>query len=147
MKAIVVGLLLIACVLVIGCSSTPSGPTEESLRNRAESNATAFSDGNWLKVHKFYLPEFQERCPSGEFAIFAGLGIAMLKGFIGIEEDENLDIKITSVSVDGFTGSVSSEILYDGEPIDFGDSEDSTGEEWVFINNQWWLADEECPSF
>ena len=147
MKVVLVGLLLIAGLFVIGCSSTPAEPTEENLRSRAESNAAAFSDEKWLKVHKFYPPEFQEKCPSGEFAIFAGMGMTMLKGFMGIEDDENLDIKITSVSVDGSHGLVSSEILYNGELIDFGDSEDSIGEEWVFINDEWWVADDECPSF
>ena len=147
MKAVLLGLLLIAGLLVIGCSPTAAEPTEENLRSRAESNAAAFSDEKWLKVHKFYLPEFQEKCPSGEFAIFAGLSMSMLKGFMGIEDDENLDIKITSVSVDGSTGLVSSEVLYNGELIDFGDSEDSIDEEWVFINDEWWLADDECPSF
>ncbi len=68
----------------------------------------------------------------------------MLKGVMGIDEDEKFGWRITAVTVDGVNGSVTPELLYKGEPLDFGDSDDERSEQWVFIDGQWrLLADAE----
>ena len=52
------------------------------------------------------------------------------------------------VTVDDLNGSVTEEMLYKGEPISFGDSDDGGSEQWAFIDGQWrYVDDEECPSF
>ena len=142
-------LLVLIGILVIACGSSGSEPTESELRGRAEAFATAASNEKWIEVHRFYSPEFQENCPVGEFAIFLGMGMAMAKGMMGIDEDEKIGFHVTAVTVDGLNGSVTAEMLYKGEPLDFGDSDDEEPELWAFIDGQWWYVekDEECPSF
>jgi len=59
------------------------------LWERAEAFATAASNGKWIETHRFDSPGFRENCPVGEFAIFLGMAMEMLKGLMGIDEDEN----------------------------------------------------------
>ena len=89
MRNILVIPLVLIGILVIACGSSGSELTESGLRERAEAFATAASNEKWIEMHRFYSPEFQESCPAGEFAINLGIGMAMLKGMMGIDEDEN----------------------------------------------------------
>ena len=148
MRSMGVILLVLIGILVIACGSSGSSePTESGLRERAEAFATVTSNEKWIETHRFYSPEFQENCPAGEFAINLGMGMAMLKGLMGIDEDEKIGFRVTAVTVDGLNGSVTLEWLYKGEPLDFGDSDDEVPDQWAFIDGQWWYADKECPSF
>jgi len=58
------------------------------------------------------------------------------KGMMGIDEDEELEYHVTAVTADGLNGLVTSEILYNGEPLSFGDSEGLDSEQWVFIDGE-----------
>ena len=146
MSLVLIGILFIACG-----SSGSSEPTESGLRKTAEAFATAASNEKWIETHRFYSSEFQEMCPAGEFAINLGIGIAMLKGLMGIDEDEKLEFRITAVTVDALNGSVTSEFLYKGEPLDFGDGEDEVTNQWAFNDGQWRYIedddDEGCGGF
>ena len=151
MRNIGVILLVLIGILVIACGSSGSSePTESGLRERAEAFATAFSNEKWMENHRFYSPEFRENCPAGEFAITTGMGMAMLKGLMGIDEDEKFELRVTAVTVDGLNGTIAVDILYKGEPLDFGDSDgdsdDEGGPNWAFIDGQWYADDDECPS-
>ena len=44
-------------------------------------------------------------------------------------------------------GSSTGEMLYKPEPLDFGDSDDEEPENWVFIDGQWYVDDDECVIF
>ena len=149
MRSMGVILLVLIGILVIACGSSGSSePTESGLRERAEAFATVTSNEKWIEVHRFYSPEFQEKCPVGEYAIFLELGMAMAKEMMEMDEDEKLELRITAVTVDGLNGTVTAEALYKGEPLDFFDSDDLEPELWAFIDGQWWYVDkEECPSF
>ena len=148
MRNFMVMVVLLVSIMLFSCSSTDSGPTEEGLRERAEAFFTTTSNENWIEAHRFYSPEFQENCPAGEFAINLGMGMAMLKGLMGIDEDEKFEYGITAVTVDGLNGTVTAEALYKGEPLDFFDGDDLGPELWAFIDGQWrYVDDEECPSF
>jgi len=146
MRNILVIPLVLIGILVIACGSSGSELTESGLRERAEAFATAASNEKWIEIHRFYSPEFQESCSAGEFAINLGIGMAMLKGMMGIDEDEKIGFRVTAVTVDGLTGSVTKEMLYKGEPLDFGDSDGVEPDQWVFIDGQWRYVDddEEC---
>ena len=78
-----------------------------------------------------------------------GMGMAMLKGMMGIDENEELEYHVTAVTADGLNGLVTSEMHYHGEALSFGDSEDFDSEQWVFIDGEWWYVEDEegCPSF
>ena len=148
MRSMGVILLVLIGILVIACGPSGSEPTESELRGRAEAFATVTSDEKWIEAHRFYSPEFQEKCPVGEYAIFLGLGMAMAKGRMGIDEDAKIEFHITAVTVDGLNGTATAEMLYKGEPLDFFDSGDEQAVQWAFIDGQWRYGDdEECPSF
>ena len=149
MRSMGVILLVLIGILVIACGSSGSSePTESGLQKRAEAFLTAGSNEKWIEAHRFYSPEFQEKCPVGEYAIFLELGMAMAKEMMGIDEDGKLELRVTAVTVDGLNGTVTAEALYKGEPLDFFDSDDLEPELWAFIDGQWWYVDkEECPSF
>ena len=145
MRSMGVILLVLIGILVIACGSSGSSePTESGLRERAEAFATVTSNEKWIEAHRFYSPEFQEKCPVGEYAIFLGLGMAMAKEMMGIDEDGKLELRVTAVTVDGLNGTVTSEGLYKGEPVDF--LADLEPEPWAFIDGQWRYVEEECPS-
>ena len=144
MRSMGVILLVLIGILVIACGPSGSEPTESELRGRAEAFATVTSNEKWIEAHRFYSPEFQEKCPVGEYAIFLGMGMAMAKGMMGIDEDEKIGFHVTAVTVDGLNGSVTAEMLYKGEPLDFFDSLEP--EPWAFIDGQWRHVEEECPS-
>ena len=150
MRSMGVILLVLIGILVIACGSSGSSePTESGLRERAEAFATVTSNEKWIEAHRFYSPEFQEKCPVGEYAIFLGLGMAMAKEMMGIDEDGKLELRVTAVTVDGLNGTVAGEIHYKGDPLDFGDTDDEgSASLWTFIDGQWlYVDDEECPSF
>ena len=135
MRNIGVILLVLIGILVIACGSSGSSePTESGLRERAEAFATARSNEKWIETHRFYSPEFQEKCPVGDFAITLGMGMGMFKGLMGIDEDEKIGFHVTAVTVDGLNGSVTAEMLYKGEPLDFGDSDGEDPDQWAFID-------------
>ena len=142
--------LILIGILVIACGSSDSSePTESGLRETAGEFSELLANEKWMDAYRFYTPEFQETCPAGEFAMYTGMGMMIFKGLMGIDEDEKLGWRITGVTVDGLNGSVTADVLYKGEPLDFGDSDDDEwlGEEWTFINGQWKYVSEECPSF
>ena len=149
MRNFMVMVVLLVSITLLACSSTDSGPTEEGLRERAEAFATAASNGKWIEAHRFYTPDFQERCPSGEFAIVLGTGMTYLREMMGIDEDEELEYHVTAVTADGLNGLVTAEMLYNDEPLNFGGSEGLDPEPWVFIDGEWWHVEDEegCPSF
>lgn len=144
MRSMEVILLVLIGILVIACGPSGSEPTESGLRERAEAMATVTSNEKWIEVHRFYSPEFQEKCPVGEYAIFLELGMAMAKEMMGIDEDGKLELRVTAVTVDGLNGTVTAEALYKGEPVDF--LADLEPEPWAFIDGQWRYVEEECPS-
>ena len=138
MRNITAKSLVLIGILVIACGSSGSNPTEEGLRERAAAYVTAFSNEKWIEPHRFGSPEFQEKCPSGPFALFFGIRMAMLKDLMGIDWDEKFEFRVTGVRVDGLNGFVGSEVLYEGDPLDFGDSDYAL---WEFIDGQWWQVD------
>ena len=145
MRSMGVILLVLIGILVIACGSSGSSePTESGLRERAEAFATVTSNEKWIEAHRFYSPEYQEKCPVGEYAIFLELGMAMAKEMMGIDEDGKLELRVTAVTVDGLNGTVTSEGLYKGEPVDL--LADLEPEPWAFIDGQWRHVEEECPS-
>ena len=146
MRSMGVILLVLIGILVIACGSSGSSePTESGLRERAEAMAIVTSNEKWIEAHRFYSPEFQEKCPVGEYAIFLGLGMAMAKEMMGIDEDGKLELRVTAVTVDGLNGTFTAEALYKGEPVDL--LADLEPEPWAFIDGQWRYVEEECPSF
>ena len=122
MRNIGVMSLVLIGILLIACGSSSSEPTESGLRERVEAFSKISSDEKWIEIHPFYSPEFQERCPAGEFALDLGIGMAITKRLMGIDQDEKFGFRVIAVTVDGVNGSVTLEMLYEGEPLDFGDS-------------------------
>ena len=142
MRNIGVILLVLIGILVIACgSSSSSEPTESGLQKRAEAFLTAASNQQWTEMHRFYSPEFQEKCRIGAFAMnfFNASFDALLKD-LGSPSVGKFEFHITAVTVDGLNGSATGEMLYKGEPFI------SFGEQWEFIDGQWYLDDDECPS-
>ncbi|MDP6647510.1 MAG: hypothetical protein QGG15_00060 [Dehalococcoidales bacterium] len=148
---LVIGTLLLgAC----GASTTAPAPTEEFLLQRAEAAYEAFSAGEWLEYYEYMHPRFREECKAGEFAIQTGMGMAMVRSFMGVEENESLEWLVSRVAVEGEEGKVWADILYKGAPDENTDRLPSIIEEgaedggWVFLDGQWWIdaGEEGCPA-
>ena len=167
---IVAGLLAALLLAACGGSAEPTPvaqetvePTEEALRQRAEAATTAWNEGKWLDFYAFksprsVAPRFPyglpavQMCTREQFVLDTGTKMAKLRASVGMGEDEPLSWRITAVSINDvktrgyFKGRVYLEILYDGEPIEserndyFGVSDE--GAQWVFIDGEWWLEDE-----
>ena len=141
--------LVMLCVVLIACSSSSieDQPTEASLRQRGERFGELVGSGKWLDAYRYYSPRFREVCASGQFALGMGMAMTMVRGFLGIEENEPLTFIVTDVTVTGDKGRVEGDLMYKGEPIDFG--EGTQGDNWVFAVGQWWFEEakwqEGCP--
>lgn len=143
---ILVTLVLAGCSGGAGLTPTPVSP-EYALQQRAEAANTALSASKWLDYYKYTSPRFRELCLSGQFATQTGTAMVMLRSLMGIEEDESLKWNIARVTAEDDEGRVFGDILYKGEPIDFGG--DDKGTRWVFFDGEWWQEDEDwnegCP--
>ena len=129
-------LLLLSCG---GTVSTPLTP-EEALTKRAESWSLPTSREDWLEQHKYLSPRTGEVCANADYAVSIGMGFAMLKGFVGIPEDEKLTFSILRVTVDGDIGRVYSEKKHDGEVLEFREDE---GAGWVYVDGEWWQEEDD----
>ena len=141
--------LVMLCVVLVGCSgsSKEGQPTEASLRLRAERFGDLVGNGKWLDVYRYHSPRFREVSASGQFAVGMGMSMVVVRGFLGIEENEPLTFKVTDVTATGDKGIVKGDLIYKGEPVEFG--EDTEGDSWVFVVGQWWYEEanwqEGCP--
>ena len=129
-------LLLLSCG---GTVSTPLTP-EEALTKRAEALDLAGSREEWLKAYKYLSPRSREVCANADYAVYMGMGFAMLKGLMGIPEDEKFTISVLRVTVDGDIGRVYHEIKHDGEVLEF---EENEGEGWVYVDGEWWQEEDD----
>ena len=136
------GLLLIGILMLIvaacGGGSIPKTP-EEALENRARGFYGAFSDGNWLRAHKYLSPRSRELCSSGQFALTMGAAATLLKSFMGGDENTDLSFELTGVAVDGDVGAVDGTLRLGGEIVDLG--EEDAEESWIFLDGEWWAED------
>jgi len=125
--------------IVMACGGTPLTP-EEALTKRAESFNLEVDNENWLEAHKYLSPRAREVCKNGDFAFALEIGYRMLKGFIGIPEDEKFTSSILDVTVDGDIGFVYSELKHDGDVIksSLGGDAGQAGRRWVYVDGEWW---------
>ena len=127
----------------VGCGGdgAPVDP-EAALQQRAEAFALAQSGEKWLEVYDFLSPRAKDTCGSGEFAITMGVSMALLRGFMSIDEDESFVLHVSRVSVEDNSGRVWGDLMYRGNPVEFGE-EEVTGVAWVFADGEWWNDAEE----
>ena len=64
----------------------------------------------------------------------------MLKGLMGIPEDEKLTFSVLRVTVDGDIGRVYSEMKHDGDVIEFGEG---VGDGWEYVDGEWWAEEDD----
>jgi hypothetical protein len=130
---------------------TPSVPLEavEALRERIDGYVEVFIAQNWLEVYRYTEPSFQETCASGDFALAAGISMERLAQLLGLPKDAELRLrgKVTEIQmISPKRARVRGDFrLYaDGEPVEFGQVDDS-GREWVLIRGEWYVRmDEDC---
>jgi hypothetical protein len=138
LKSIVFALIPAAfMLLLLSCGGTPLTP-EEALTKRAESMSLATSNEDWLEVHKYLSPRTREVCKSGEYAVFIGLAMGMLKELMEIPEDGKFTFSLLRVMVDGDIGRVYSEVKLDNEDWLKVEEEDNEGDGWVYVDGEWW---------
>ena len=112
-----------------GASPAEGVPSEASLRERTESYAKAFTDGNWPDAYQYNSPRFRAICPTENWGVLMGAGMKALRGRIAIDQDE----RITAV---GDTGRAHVELREQGRPIDRGSK--YIGDRWVVADGEWW---------
>ena len=137
-----------AVAIGIACSSQGvteiSEPTEEALMARAAEWADAFENEKWLDIYRLSSPTFRETCPGTTYAASIGVAMAFLRGLLGIEESDTLELRVSNATVKGTRGNVDGEVLYNGEPISHGDDDDP--DRWVFEEGNWWYVPDACDS-
>lgn len=74
-----------------------------------------------VQVSKPTVPRSRAVCANGEYVTAAAVGTALFRGILGIPEYATLTINIEGVTGDGDVGYVHSDLLSDGEVIDFGE--------------------------
>ena len=122
LKSIVFALIpAVFILLLLGCGGTPLTP-EKALMKRAEAHAEETSDNNWLETYKYLSPRAREVCSNGEWAASYGMGMVMLRGFMGIPEDAKVTLSVNRVTVDGDVGRAFGELRSDGDVIDMGEA-------------------------
>lgn len=134
-----------AATVVIPASSTApavraeeTGTTESlaALTERVEDVLALASRGNWLEAWEFYTLSFRESCPKETFAAQAAFGMNLFRGMLELPLDAPLEFRLMSVTVQGATALVSTQIFHQGEPLEYGAEDEFDA--WVLIDGQWW---------
>lgn len=126
---------------------SPQGPTEAALKIRAEEALAALSNEQWLDYYEFLRPAARESCSAREFAAQMGVVFSLIKGLVGAQAGEHLEFRLGDVKVNGDKGSNKTNLLFKGEPLEFG-ADMSSDDEWVFIDGQWWIeVGDACEGF
>ena len=141
LKSIVFALIsAVLILLLLGCGGTPLTP-EASLMKRAQAEADEASNSNWLENYKYLSPRAREVCSNGEWAVSSGMGMMLLREFLGIPEDAKLTFTVNRVTVDGDVGLAFDELRSDGDVIDMGEANE--GGRWVHVDGEWWAEDDD----
>ena len=136
-RVAVLGIQIIAFLMIAGCSSISP---EAQLNNRATDVYTHVTNGDWQRVHGYFLPEFQKFCSIARYTEKNVKGMQVLKHMLGIPEKDSLEFSVIETSVYGLKYSINKSILM---PPSFGIrnsakgnhfSIQSNGPVWVFLN-------------
>ena len=124
--------------------------TVEALRQRLEGYVEALVGQNWLEVYRYTEPSFQEACASGDFALAAGISMERLAQLLGLPKGTELRLRgevmeIEIISAERARARGDFRLYADGEPVEFGQVDDS-GREWVLVRGEWYIRmdDEDC---
>jgi len=94
------------------------------------------SRGNWLEAWEYYTLSFREGCPRETFAAQAAFGMNLFRGMVELPPNEPLEFRLMSVTVEGATALVNTQIFHQGEPLEYGARDELDA--WVLIDGQWW---------
>ena len=143
-RAAVLGIQIIAFLMIAGCSSISP---EAQLNNRATDVYTHVTNGDWHRVHGYFLPEFQKFCSIEQYTDKNVKGMKVLNHMLGIPEGDSLEFSVIETRVYGGAGQVFIDISYQGKSLDLGQS--NSPREWVLVDGEWWSNPEdwekECP--
>ena len=140
-------------------SSPVSSPSKEELQIRASEAYVEVGAEEWSNYYDYQSPrlrrkrwpyglELAQPCSPQKFAVEMDVQMAKLKDVLGVNEGDLLTLRVNSVIINGIRGVVHLDILYEGELVSFGD--ETTGEDWIFLDGQWWREDDKinrCPIF
>lgn len=141
-------LVIMSTVIFTACGGDSSGPTEESLKDSAEALGAAIVNGDYSELYELGTSELKSRCSKEEFlsganaAIMAG-AVSMdmdedttpkqlIRASMGIDEDVDVEVRVSNVEVTGNQGAVLIEFYLDGNLFAEDDSD-----MWVFADGQW----------
>ena len=65
----------------------------------------------------------------------------LFRSMLEIPFDEPLEFQLMSVTVEGSTALVSTQIFHHGEPLEYGAKDELDA--WALIDGQWWIMS--CP--
>ena len=133
--------LVLGLFILLAACGGDSGPTQDALKSRGETVADAINDGKWAKVYTLFSPESKAVCDGAEFAVAANLGFSTLKIFLGVEDSDNFEFKVETVTASGINGQVTMDLYLDGDLFSEGYAQD-----WIYVDSDWWLLSkaEEC---
>ena len=60
----------------------------------------------------------------------------LFRGMLEIPLDEPLEFRLMSITVQGATALVNTQIFHQGEPLEYGAKHELDA--WVLIDGQWW---------
>ena len=124
------------CGLDVACGSD-SSPTEDGLRDRADTLLKATGEGRWATAYGFLSPESKSQCTSSEYAISAGAALAAVKGLLGLAKSEPVEYGIGDVIVEDNRGRVFASIYFDG--VLFENNPEDEFDDWTFVDGEWRL--------
>lgn len=110
--------------------------TADILTERVEDALDLASRGNWLEAWEYYTLSFRESCPKETFAAQAAFGMNLFRGMVELPPNEPLEFRLMSVTVEGATALVNTQIFHQGEPLEYGARDELDA--WVLIDGQWW---------
>ena len=107
-----------------------------ALTRRVEDALALASRGNWLEAWEYYTLSFMDSCPKETFAAQVASGMNLFRGMSEPPLYEPLEFGLMSVTVNGATALVNTQIFHEGEPLDYGAKAEF--DSWVFIDGEWW---------
>ncbi len=118
-----------------GTGATVSS-TADTLTERVEDALDFASRGNWLEAWEYYTLSFRESCPKETFAAQASFGMNLFRGMLELPLNEPLEFRMMSLTVQGASALVNTQIFHQGEPLEYGAKDELDA--WVLIDGEWW---------
>ena len=142
--ALAVALSAVACTSGESAPIDEAGGTEAELRDAVAGYADAFLKGDYEDAYYRHTPEWQSRCPIGDWIEMMELQKQSLSDQVATAGGDMSTARfvVTAAEVDGSQGVHQGHLEVSGSAYPFGDQDRPGGMYWVWRDGRWQATDD-----